>query len=144
MSLVNWKKNMLLPTMSNLVDSFFEDELFNRSSDPSFFPAVNVKENDTAFKVELAAPGYEKGDFEISIDNGRLVINSEKSSDKEDANENFTRKEYHYNAFQRSFTMPENVNEDAIKADYHQGVLKIELPKLEKAIKKASKLIEVA
>ena len=144
MSLVNWKKNMLIPSMSTLVDSFFDDDFFNRSSEPTFFPAVNVKENDTAFTLEVAVPGYEKDDFELSVDNGRLKINSEKSDDKEDVDENFTRKEYNYTSFSRSFTLPENIDVDTIKADYQQGVLKIELPKLEQTIEEKSKIIAIS
>src|SRR5688572_27080161 len=92
-------------------------------------PSANIKENGSDFKIELAAPGLEKKDFKIEVDNGILTISSEKKEEKTDEKENYRRQEFSYNYFKRSFELPENSNPDNIDAKYENGVLKLTLPK---------------
>jgi HSP20 family protein len=124
------------------VPTFFEDfftdmfdrpfgELINRK--PINSPAVNVVEEDDRFLIELAAPGLEKGDFDLMIDKNSLVVKVEKESEKEEVEEKFTRREFNYTRFSRSFHLPETVDSEAISAEYNNGVLKIQLPKVDAA-----------
>lgn len=105
-------------------------------------PAVNVLEKDKGFEIEVAAPGLEKKDFNITVDNGVLTISCEKETEKEDKEKNYTRREYSYTNFARSFTLPDNVKGDDISAKYDNGILRITLPKTEDA-KVKSKAIKV-
>lgn len=119
-------------------DNFFEGNFLNSSA-----PAVNVKENKDNFEIELAAPGMRKEDFKVDVDNGVLSISSEKEESNEESEENYTRKEFSYSSFKRSFTLPENVNDENIKAKYKEGVLEITVEKKEKDPKKAPKAINI-
>lgn len=94
-------------------------------------PAVNVSEKDGFYQVELAAPGLSKEDFDINVEGNMLNISSEKEETKEEKEDKYTRKEYNYSSFSRSFTMPEDVRQEAIEATYENGVLNIRLPKIE-------------
>jgi len=94
-------------------------------------PSMNVKETDDFFEIEIAAPGFNKKDFEISIENGLLKISAENKEEIEKKEEDFTRREFNYNSFLRSFTLPDNVNEEEkIDATYKRGILKLTLNKL--------------
>ena len=108
-------------------------------------PAVNIKETDTSFGIELAAPGKNKEDFNIEIDHNVLTISSEEKTEKEEkSNEGkYTRKEFSYASFRRAFTLPETVNTDSINATYENGVLHVALPKREEALPKPKRLIEI-
>ncbi len=132
--------------------SLFSDFFGNDSLDRNFFdlrwkdhiPAVNVKENDTSYLLEVASPGMEKEDFDISIDNNSLVISAEKSSNIEEKEDDYVRKEFSYNSFKRTFALPEFVKEDDIKANYEKGVLFITIPKMvEEEVKKVKKSIAI-
>lgn len=109
-------------------------------------PAVNVRETEDNFLVEVAAPGMKKEDFEIELDNNLLTISSEVKEEKEseDKEEKFTRREYSYSAFKRSFSLPDSINSAEIFANYEDGVLKIELPKREEDKVKSKRLIEIS
>lgn len=109
-------------------------------------PAVNIKETDANFGIELAAPGKVKEDFNIEIDHNVLTISSEEKTEKEE-NDNqgkYTRREFSYSPFRRAFTLPESVNADSINATYENGVLHVTLPKREEALPKPKRLIEIA
>ena len=108
-------------------------------------PAVNIKETDTAFGLELAAPGKTKEDFIIEIDHNVLTISSETKNETEQTENNgrYTRREFSYTSFRRAFTLPETVNTDAINAVYENGVLLITLPKKEEALPKPKRLIDI-
>ncbi len=99
-------------------------------------PAVNVTENKDVYKVSLAAPGLKKEDFNINIEGNMLTISSEKEENKEEKEKTYTRKEYNYSSFSRSFTLPDEIEKDKIDAKYEEGVLNISLPR-----KEAAKLI---
>lgn len=94
-------------------------------------PAVNITENKDSYNVSLAAPGLKKDDFNIDIQNNILTIGAEKEEDKTEDNEKISRREYNYTSFSRSFTLPEEVNQEAIEASYTDGVLKLRLPRKE-------------
>lgn len=126
----------LLGSDRMLTDDFF---LENR-----WVPAMNVKETDDLFEIEIAAPGFNKKDFEISIENGLLKISAENSAETKKEEDNFTRREFNYNSFFRSFTLPENVNEEEmIDATYKRGILKLVLNKLHVDETTPKRVIEV-
>lgn len=107
------------------VDKFFDDDFVKGN----FMPAVNVKDNDKEYLVEVAAPGMTKDDFDIRIENGMLCISAERKEEKEEEDDNYTRREFAFRSFQRSFLLPENVNEENIKANYKDGILYLKMQK---------------
>ena len=106
-------------------------------------PAVNIKEHKDGFIVSLAAPGLKKEDFKIDVDGNMLTISSEKEETKDEKDTRFTRKEYNYSSFSRSFTLPEEINKEKIVAKYENGLLKLSLPRKEEAKKTIAKHISV-
>ena len=142
------KKGGLFPTF--LFDDFFSKDFFDWTNKNfmdfgSTLPSVNIKDANTAYNIEMAVPGFKKEDFKISLDGNLLTISSEKKEEKEDKSEKFTRREYNYQSFSRSFTLPENSNAENISAEYKDGILNVTIPKKEiKPIENtSSKLIEV-
>ena len=123
-------------------DDFFNDDFFAKDS---LRPAMNVKENQNDFEVELAAPGFAKEDFDVTIDNNGLHISADKKEENEEKEEGYLRKEFSYKSFKRSLRLPENVNLDKkVKANYKNGVLKMNLLKKEEAKVLPKKVIEVS
>ena len=120
-------------------DRFFDSDWLKKQS----VPAVNVKETEKNFEIEVAAPGLNKKDFKITVDNGVLTISSEKKEEKEQKEKDYTRKEFSYSSFSRSFSLPENVNEDAVQANYEDGLLKLSVAKKTITPPKNKKAIEV-
>ena len=100
-------------------------------------PAVNITDNKEDYKVSVAAPGLKKNDFKIDVEGNMLTISSEKEENKEDVDSRYTRKEYSYSSFRRSFALPEEVNQEKIEASYEDGVLLVLLPKKDEAKKMA-------
>lgn len=123
------------------VDRFFGKDGWGRTQS---VPSVNVKENGDSFIVEVAASGMDKNDFKIDVEDDVLTISAEKKQEKKDETEKYTRREFSYNSFSRSFTLPENVNGDQIKASYENGMLVIKLPKKEVADVKKGRQISIA
>ena len=95
------------------------------------FPAVNINETSKEFNLEFAAPGFKKEDFKVHIDDNVLTICADKKEEKNEESKKYTRKEYTYNSFTRSFTLPETVKADSIDAKYNDGILKLSVPKKE-------------
>lgn len=141
--------------MSNLIrrNSFFDDfitrDLFdfgmpkvNRNE--FTLPSVNIREQENGFEIHLAAPGVRKEDFKINLDRNVLTISSENRTENEEKDEKggFTRREFNYSAFSRSFTLPEVVDAERIDASYEDGILKINVPKKEVTMQNV-KTIEV-
>ena len=106
-------------------------------------PAVNITETKDDFQVVLAVPGMKKDDFKIDVEGNMLTISSENEETREEKDKKFTRKEYNYSSFSRSFTLPDEVNKEKIEAKYEEGVLKISLPRREEAKKNIAKHIAV-
>lgn len=137
----------------NEFPSFFDDvltrEFFNKTKRSGFhtMPSVNIKETDKAFELELAAPGLDKKNFRIDLNEDKLTISSvqENSSEEKQENEFFSRREFNYHAFSRSFVLPEKlIEKDAISASYENGILKVALPKKEKAVAQQNREIRIS
>lgn len=150
MSLMKRNGNLFnsLPSMFN--DDFFPRDLFNwglsnNSNTGTTIPAVNIKETVNAFEVEMAAPGMTKKDFRIELENNVLTITSEKDVQHEEKDgEKYSRREFSYQSFQRTFTLPkEVVDEDKIEAKYENGVLHLVIPKKEEAKQKPARMIQI-
>jgi HSP20 family protein len=136
---------------TNWLSEFMNRDLFdwnnsNFSNTGTTLPAVNIKENEDSFTVEVAAPGMKKDDFTVEIDNNLLTISSEKQEENvEKDGERYTKREFSYQSFQRSFTLPQGmVNEDKIEAKYKDGVLHLMIPKNDEAKKKARRTIQIS
>ncbi len=126
------------------------DEIFNKSiadmvgSDYAITnPSVNIIERENAFLLELAVPGLEKSDFNINVEKGQLIISAEKESKKIEENEKWTRKEFNYGKFSRSFTLGDQVNPEAITAEYQNGILTVSVAKKEEEKEKSPLKIEI-
>ncbi len=139
MSIVRWQP-AFTPNLRSWVEDFFSDFKLFPGDGASLAPAINIRETEEMFVVEVAAPGKKKEDFNIEVKDGVLTISSEQKEEKEEKTEQFMRKEFSYNKFTRSFTLPENVDHDKIKANYKDGLLLIDLPKLEKNPPKVKKV----
>ncbi|HLT48856.1 MULTISPECIES: Hsp20/alpha crystallin family protein [Aequorivita] len=147
-SLSSNTSNVNFPNWSNWID-----ELFNRDL-PSVFssnfnngitlPKVNIRETADAFIVEMAVPGLKKSDFQIELDNQVLSISTETKEEQENQEENYTRREFGYASFKRSFTLPESVDEEKINASYSEGILNIHLPKKEEAKQRPARSIKIS
>ena len=141
----------VFPTVPSLFDDFFNRDWFDSSlanwrTSGASLPAVNVMETNDDFRIEVAAPGMKRGDFRVELDNNVLTISSEREdkSEEKDANGNYTRREFSYQSFQRSFSLPENkVLGDKITARYVDGILYVTVPKSEDAKVKPAKQIAV-
>lgn len=123
-------------------DDFFTNRWFEREFKESL-PAVNIKENGTEFKVELAVPGFKKDEFKVHVENDLLTISAEKKEEKKEEGEKYTRKEYSYNSFSRSFNIPKSANGDAVVASYTDGILQLSIPKKQDAQQTKKKEIKV-
>ena len=132
------------PWFPSLLDEFFTRDLgLDLPSRHQAVPAVNISETDTAFSLALAAPGKTRKDFQIELDDHILTISSDAQTENESTHENYSRKEFSYASFQRSFRLPETVNTQDIEANYKEGILTVTLPKLKEAIPEPKKHIEV-
>ncbi|PKA97066.1 HSP20 family protein [Flavobacteriaceae bacterium MAR_2009_75] len=140
MSIVK-RNNLAFPSLMNEI--FKPDWFGGMENLNSTVPAVNIKDNEKEFELELAVPGRKKEDFNIEVDNDVLTISSEKKYDDEVKEENYTRREFGFSSFKRSFTLPETIDTDKIKADYSEGLLKFVLPKKEEALPRPKRLIEL-
>ncbi len=155
MSLVKFKRrrpfgNFMTQNFFNMGD-FFDNRTWVRDLSPDRFwngktaePALNIKETDDHFEIELAAPGFAKKDFGITIEQGCLNITAEKSTSAEDKAENYTRREFSYSSFERSLQLPDSVKQEEIKAKYNDGILSFKLTKKEGSKKRPPKVIEIA
>lgn len=143
------RRNETLPSIFN---DFFRpwESLFDTNGGsllnglkPVNIPAANIVENKSHFEVSLAAPGMKKDDFHIDLEGNLLTISAEKEEKKEETENRYTRTEFNYTSFSRSFTLPEGVNKDKIDASYENGLLRLVLPKTEEAKKQAARQIQV-
>ena len=147
MSLI--KRNENYPAWSNLFNDFFNRDwqdwtTRNFSDTNTTLPSVNILEGADSYEVNMAAPGLEKKNFKIELNHGVLTISSEKKDENETKKgQHFTRREYSYQSFSRSFTLPDIVESEKISAKYENGVLKVIIPKKDVAKTKALKTIEI-
>jgi len=122
-------------------DTFFNDDFF---TEDGLMPAMNIKEHETDFEIEFAAPGFSKEDFEVSIEDNVLFVKGEKKLEREENEKDFMRREFNYSAFNRSMKLPATANlEEEIKATYKKGILNLRINKLEASKSAPKKLIEV-
>ena len=145
------RNGSLVNSLPTIFDDFFTKDLFdwsnsNYSTTGTTLPAVNVKETPENFIVEMAAPGMKKEDFKVELNNNVLTISSEqKQENEEKENDRYTRKEFSYQSFQRSFQLSrEAVDADNIQAKYENGVLHLTIPKREEVKQKPSRLIDIS
>lgn len=153
MTLVKWNKpgNERVFGIPSLMDNIFGrdmEELFgfgHMLTNGKTTPSVNIKETKDSFMLEVAAPGMKKDDFNIEVEKNVLTISSEKESKNvvEEEGSHFTRREYSYSSFSRSFTLPQTTDSDRISASYVDGVLNVSIPKKEEAKEKPVQKIEV-
>ena len=132
---------------ASMMDELFGAELpltnkdFNRGVSK---PKVNIKESDEAYVLSMAVPGFNKTDFTIGIENEELSISADVKIDENNKEENFTRKEFFYGSFKRTFILPETVEDTAINAVYVDGILTVSIPKKEEAKPKPARTIEIS
>ncbi|MBK9291118.1 MAG: Hsp20/alpha crystallin family protein [Bacteroidetes bacterium] len=137
------------PQFPSLFERFFDTELLdwanrNFSATNTTMPSVNILETDDHYEVEMAAPGLQKSDFKVQLDRDVLTVSCEKKDEREHKEgERFTRREFSYQSFSRSFTLPNTVDNDKIKATYSDGILRVVIPKREEAKPKPAKQIEI-
>ena len=143
------RRNEMFPVWSRFFNDFFDKDILDWS-DKHFsitnttLPAVNIKENENGFEVEMAAPGMKKDDFKINLDHNVLCISSEKSLEENKNEGNYTKREFSYQSFSRSFTLPDSVDEGKISAKYENGLLMIAIPKREEAKPRPPRVIDIS
>ena len=147
MTIVKFNNRTPFPTFA---DRFFNGDPFAMAEsrlkpDHRFSPAVNVRETETAFEVEVVAPGRERNDFKVQLHDQVLSISSEKKAESENSDDQgkYNRKEFSLERFERSFSLPENIQDDQITATYEAGVLKLVIPKKEAAKAPQPRLIDI-
>ncbi len=128
---------------TSIFDDFFGSNIFDsRTLKRNHLPSVNILDNEKFFELNLAAPGKNRKDFTIELEDQILTISSESFTNNGDS-DNFTRQEYRYDNFKRSFRLPDSINTSLIKAKYENGILSISLPKHKEAIPEPKKQIEI-
>lgn len=133
-TLVKSKSNGF-PSIRRMMEDFWNtDKFFNQPFFGETLPAVNVREAKDNFHVEVAAPGYKKDDFHVTAENGILTISAETKQETREEKGDYTRQEFSCSSFSRSFTLPDNTSTEDIKAHYEDGLLKIELKKMESSV----------
>ena len=143
------RRNEMYPGIPSLFNEFFNRELmenqdFDTTSSESTLPSVNIMDTENSFEIEVAAPGMAKKYVKVELNNNILTISSENEDSKEDENQNYTRKEFSFQSFLRSFRLPENkVDGNKINAKYKNGILLVSLPKKEEAKLKPVRMIEI-
>jgi HSP20 family protein len=145
------RRNEVFPDMPGLFNDVFTRDLWNwgrnnNSNTNTSIPAVNISENGENFTVEVAAPGMKKEDFKVELDGNLLTITSEKRNEQEQKEgEKYTRKEFSYQSFQRSFELPAHVvDAEHIKATYENGLLHLVIPKREEAKQRPPRMIQIS
>lgn len=128
----NGPKNAVNPWFTDVFDSIINDS-FRNERFVNKIPAVNIAETENDFHIELAAPGLKKEDFKISLDKNVLSVSAEKKTENVDESKKYSKREYSYNSFVRSFTLPETADYAKIEAEYTDGILKLNVAKKEEA-----------
>lgn len=134
---------------SNWIDDLFNMDTFPAVTSSNFntnvsTPKVNIRETKDDYFVDMAVPGFKKEDFNIDLDNDALSISAEQKVDDENTEDNFTRREFGYASFKRTFTLPDSIEDSKIKAKYEDGILSIQLPKREEAKPKPVRTIKIS
>ncbi len=127
-------------------DDFFNDNFFNQVNSKSCHPAspaVNVIEDEQGFRIEVSAPGVQRDDFNLEVENDVLTISTGQEESKDEQKQNFLRREFDFRTFNRSFQLPESVDQEQISAKHDAGILTLSLPKKEEEVQKAARQIAV-
>jgi len=123
------------PSLRTVMEDFFNTDIFNKPFyNTELLPAVNIRDEEDHYELEMSAPGFKKGDFKITSEDGILTISAETSTEHKEEKKNYTRKEFSSSSFSRSFTLPDNIKEEHVKAQYEDGLLKIKLEKAAKSL----------
>ena len=135
----------LLKRQNSDLNSLFDELIFNRdwNIQKLSLPAVNIIEVGDHFDIQLATPGMKKSDFQIEVEEGVLLISSDTDIQSNETENRFTRKEFGYHSFKRSFNIPDTINVDRISATYKEGILTVSLPKKEEALPQPKKLVSI-
>lgn len=143
---VTKRPSFATPVFDNLFNELFNGDFAGpaKNSFTKKTPTVNVIESKENFRIEVAAPGLEKKDFNLSVEKDQLLIEASKKEEKENKEEKFTKREFNYAAFKRSFYLPETVDASKIGASYENGILNITLPKVEEAKAEAARSIKIS
>lgn len=131
------------PFFPSLIDDFINQDWNLKTPSSTTLPAVNIKDLEAQFEIELAVPGIKKSDFEIEVEDGLLSISSSLEEEQVTEKGKFTRREFSYNSFKRTFAIPESVDPSNIEAQYSDGVLQLRLPKRKEALPQPKKLIKI-
>jgi HSP20 family protein len=133
-------------TFPSFINNFFDDmwHLDRLEKANTFLPAVNISETEKSFHLEVSAPGFKKDDFKISVEENMLSISAEYTTENEEKKKNYTRKEFRSGSFKRQFNLPESINQDEIAATYNEGILQVELPKVDTSKLKPVKEVRVS
>lgn len=135
------RNQLMLPSLLN--EMFRPDWFGGMDNYSNTLPAVNIRENEREFELEIAVPGKKKEDFNIEVDNNVLTVSLEEKKEDELKEKNYSRREFSYSSFKRAFTLPETVDEEKINAAYTDGILRFTLPKREEALPRPKRLIEI-
>jgi len=128
----NNRNNTLLPGFNDVFESIFNDTFFSDRM-VTRVPAVNISETENNYHVELAVPGLKKEDFKLNLEQNVLTISVEQNNEQQDNQKNYSKREFSYSSFVRSFTLPESADDDNINATYTDGILSIDIAKREEA-----------
>ncbi|MEM6348672.1 MAG: Hsp20/alpha crystallin family protein [Bacteroidota bacterium] len=139
------RNNRQYPSFNSLFNDLFGEE-FGAFNGGTNVPAVNVKEENEQFVLEVSVPGRKKEDFNIKLDDKTLTISSEwkEESAENDEKAKYSRREFRYGSFSRSFSLPKTVDGEKINARYENGILFLSLPKREEAQDKGTRQIEIS
>lgn len=136
--------NNQYPNINTMFEDFFGENAYNQSTQNRTTPAINVRENEDEYNIEVAAPGLKKDNFKVEVNNSVLTISYEDEVKKEVEEQNFTRKEFAYTNFCRSFSIPRTeVDDSKINAEYKDGILSVKLQKREEIKPKPARMISI-
>lgn len=123
------------PSLRSVMEDFFNADFFNKPLlNSDFLPAVNIRDEEGSYELEMSAPGFKKEDFKITSEDGLLTISAETKNEYEEDNRNYTKREFSCSSFSRSFSLPDNIEEDQVKANYVNGLLNISLKKTPRSL----------
>jgi len=128
----NNRNNTLLPGFNDVFESIFNDTFFSDRM-VTRVPAVNISETENNYHVELAVPGLKKDHFKLNLEQNVLTISVEQNNEQQDNQKNYSKREFSYSSFVRSFTLPESADDNNINATYTDGILSIDIAKREEA-----------
>jgi HSP20 family protein len=151
MALTKWKNpstglqrsSLLTPSFNDFFSDFFSNDLVSREF-AGFVPSVNIIENGESYNIEVAAPGFDKQDFAVNVENGVLTIQAQHEEEENEKSTDFVRREFTYGSFKRSFNLVNLIDETKIDAAYENGILRVELAKSERMKAKSPRQIKIS